>query len=444
MKRLQILLVALTLGAATHLSAQGLDLGFKSNAELREQGATTTQTEAPQTPPTQPILRAELAETSVVPGQSTLLRLTILVPTYMPSPPEFPSFNQPNLVVELPERATGPTTQTVGGESWSGVTRRYQVTPLVPGTFTIQPADVGITWADPDTNAPTQSVLTLDPLTLNAALPQGAEGLDPFIAAESLTLTQQIEGAEAELTPGDSLTREITAEITGGTALVLPTMAPSTALPGLAAYPETPSVQTTGPSAGLRRERIVYVAEGGGSGALPEIHIDWFNTATGKVETASLESVPYKVDGPLLAPAGDKLQSRPWLWVGIAGVVLVLSILTLWVLRLHRRRKDRPPPPPTEASTFRALENAVRAQDLGLTYAALDAWAALLPGDDPRRNTELSAALATIGAARYGTTSIPVAAAWQDLSRALSKARASAKRRVDRAFGLPPLNPRAL
>ena len=221
-------------------------------------------------------------------------------------------------------------------------------------------------------------------------------------------------------------------------------MAPSAALPGLAAYPETPSVQTTGPSAGLRRERIVYVAEGGGSSTLPEIQIDWFNTATGKVETTALEGVPYEVDGPLLAPAGDKLQSRPWLWAGIVGAVLVLAILTLWALRAHRRRKHLPPPHPTEASSFRALENAVRVQDLGLTYAALDAWAAFLPGDDPRRNPTLSAALATIGAARYGTMSKPAASAWQDLSRELSKARASAKRTVNTASTVPPLNPRAV
>ncbi len=51
----------------------------------------------------QPLLRASFEKTVAVPGQTLLLEVTILVPTWMPKPPEFPIFDLPDVSVRLPE-----------------------------------------------------------------------------------------------------------------------------------------------------------------------------------------------------------------------------------------------------------------------------------------------------------------------------------------------------
>ena len=44
-----------------------------------------------------PILRTEFEETQAIPGQSLSLRLTVLVPIYMPAAPVWPAMEVPNV-----------------------------------------------------------------------------------------------------------------------------------------------------------------------------------------------------------------------------------------------------------------------------------------------------------------------------------------------------------
>ncbi len=66
-------------------------------------------------------LTVEPMEAEAVVGQPIVLRLTLLVPTFMPDPPTFPTFDMPGLVVRIPERASTPTSKTVNGETWAGM-----------------------------------------------------------------------------------------------------------------------------------------------------------------------------------------------------------------------------------------------------------------------------------------------------------------------------------
>ena len=69
----------------------------------------------------QPVLRVAIEETETIPGQPINLRMTVLVPTFMPKPPVWPSFEAPNLLVRIPPRGGGPTSERIGGQTWSGV-----------------------------------------------------------------------------------------------------------------------------------------------------------------------------------------------------------------------------------------------------------------------------------------------------------------------------------
>ena len=79
----------------------------------------------------EPVLRMEMDASEAVPGQAVSLRLTVLVPTFMPDPPVWPSYEAPDLLVRI--ASTGPVSERIDGETWSGVSRRYLVAPMLPG-----------------------------------------------------------------------------------------------------------------------------------------------------------------------------------------------------------------------------------------------------------------------------------------------------------------------
>ena len=113
-----------------------------------------------------PRLTVDFPETEAVPGQPLSLRLTVLVPTFMPEPPVWPSLETPNLLVRLPSRSTGPVSERIDGETWSGVSRHYRISPMVPGPMTLPPQEVVVTWQDLEASDVRQTTLTTEAVSL--------------------------------------------------------------------------------------------------------------------------------------------------------------------------------------------------------------------------------------------------------------------------------------
>lgn len=393
-----------------------------------------------------PILRMDLPETEAIPGQSLSLRLTVLVPSFMPDPPVWPSFETPNLLVRV--GSSGPTSEQIDGATWAGISRRYLITPMVPGAGALPPQELALTWADPDGGDPLQTVLMTDALQITGLVPEGAEDLSPFIAAEDLSLEEALNGSPGDLAPGDTVTRTVTARATGLPAIFLPELVVTPALPGLRAYPDAPVVTETddrGAITGSRAETVTYTASGGGEGALPGVALDWFNLRTGAVETAQLDPVNYAVSGPPARDAdtgqatGRRTALRLLVWaLGLSGAVLVGAAL---YRRFGRRWIDhmRALWLASELRTFRQLRRAARARDLNALYAALDAWGAI--GADPRASPGLHAALSALGAARYGKERVAETDAWRAVENAIAGLRRHGHAQGRRA-DLPALNPR--
>jgi hypothetical protein len=432
-----------------------VDLPFQSNRELREeQGGAAAEREdagrAEAAAPEAPVLRVAFEETETIPGQPLSLRLTVLVPTFMPDAPLWPTFEAPNLLVRLPEGSTGPTSARVGGATWAGVTRHYRISPMVPGDFAIPPQEVVVTYADPNTNQPKKALLTTEPLAFSGVVPEGAEELDPFLAAEALELEQEIEGEPEVMVPGDSVTRTVTATIRGTPPMFLPNLLPATTMEGVAAYADEPvleEVDERGVLSGTRTESVTLVAEGGGSGAAPPVSLDWYNLESGEVETAVVEGFAIKVDGPPVRSA----EPRDWRAIGLAALAGTLALaLGLWLLRrilpplgrwVRARHADWLA---SEAHAYAKLRRVAHRREHAALRPALDAWAAKVPGSDPRRHPRLQDALTQIGAARYGRTAPDdAAAAWRALLSALPEARRASRAPQAGAAALPPLNPGA-
>ena len=403
-------------------------------------GALAQEAEAP----SGPVLRSKLDKSEAIPGMPLSLRLTVLVPTSMPEPPDWPTLEAPNLLVRLPEGSTRPTSERIGGETWSGITRHYRISPMVPGDFSLPPQEVRVTWLGPD-GAPANVMLQTEPVTITGIVPKGAEELDPFLAAEGLTLAQKVEGKPGEMTPGDSVSRSVTAHIRGVSPMFLPSLTAPTEIPGVAVYPDEPVLSETsdrGKLGGTRVEKTTYVAESGGGGSLPEITISWYNTASKKVEMATLEALEFSVDGPPAILMGDTDWQRLGVRAAGALAVLLLAWAVLWRLvpRLARFKAERKAEwEASERYAWGELRTAISARDHAALLTALDLWAARFEGPDPRQAPGVEPALVRIGRARYGRTAGEAEDGWGPLYVALKAARS---RRPDAASNpLPPLNP---
>ncbi|MHA7870208.1 MAG: BatD family protein [Salipiger thiooxidans] len=393
-----------------------------------------------------PQLLVEFPETEAIPGQFLSLRLTVLVPTFMPKPPQWPGFEAPNLIVRLPEGSSNPTSKRVNGETWSGVSRRYRIAPMVPGDFTLPTQQVRITYRNPEGLDDLTATLTTEAIGFAGILPEGAEGLDPFLAASDLVLTQELEGTPGAMAPGDSLSLRLVAEVEGVSPMFLPPLLSQVALEGLAAYPDEPKLAETddrGVLSGTRTESVTFVAEAGGGGTVPAVELQWYDIDDGAVKTASVAPVTLQVDGPP-AQSAAPLDLRRRLLLGLAvvlGLAAIVALLRRALPRLARRREEhRARVLASEAHAWQQLSQAVARRDDAALRPALDLWASRCEGADPRRTPAVQDALLALGAARYGGREANAPAAWHMLDAALRETRGRQLRHRD-ATPLPPLNP---
>lgn len=440
--RISLMLVAMAVWPA---SAPGQDLGQnlgQDNLETEQADAAETEMAEPMAP----ILRQSLSAEETVPGQPVTLTLTVLVPSYLPQPPVWPDYQRADLIVR-PISGRGATSERIGSETWSGVIRRYTIAPMVARAFALPAQEVTITWADPDTNETRSTIMRTEPVEFAGVIPEGAEGLDPFLAATSLDLAQEIEGNPASMAPGDSAARSITATIQGTSPILLPPLLPPVDIAGLALYPDEPSLVETadgGAPGGTRRERMAIVAEGRAGGRMPDIEIAWFNLETGTVETAVAEGFDVVASGPAVRKELQAAQLARWLGAAAAlGLAVLLGRRLAPALRrrLERWRAHRLA---SEAHAYREVTRAVRARHHAGFRRALDLWAVRVTGQDPRSDPTVERALLALGAARYRT--LDGAAqdeTWTALRLALSAARHRQTEPTVSPDRLPPLNPAA-
>lgn len=401
-------------------------------------------------PSAQPLVEVELSETDVIPGQPTVLRITVLVPTWLPKPVAFPTFEVPDLMVKLPERATSPVSRTIEGETWSGVSRGYRISPMVPGTIRIPSQQLTITWADPGQPEPLVTQTMIEPMQVTGIVPEGAEDLDPFIAATGLKLTEDISTDTRDLKPGDSLVRKIVLEIDGTSPLFVPKLLPPHEIEGIASYPAEPEViEMTDRTwlSGTRVESITLVAQSGGSGRVPPVALDWFNLETNTVETARIDGFELRVDGPVA-------RNRPDVDLRLV-VVFVLGFAALLVgcirigLRLRPKvvrwiNDRRDARQSTELWAYNQVCAALQERDYGTFMTAFGIWKARIPGNAVMQDPALQVALSNVGRSMFGSTHTDGASVWSDLSDALKNARdmyLAEKKHNGQAHDLSPINP---
>jgi len=409
----------------------------------------------PSEEPPRPMLRTSLDKDTAIPGQPIVYRVTVLVPTWMPKPPVFPSFEAPNVVVRLPSRASTPVSERIKGETWSGISRAYRLYPMQAGQFKIPSGAIALTYADPKTRQPTDIELEVDSFDINGAVPQGAEDLSPFLAARSLKMTRKLEGEPSALTAGDTLTLTLTVSVEGVPPMFIPPSEAIGGIAGLAAYDKAPVLEekeNRGKISGSRVETVTIVAENVGTYVLPEVSLSWFDLDTGNVEIARAPEIDVTVTGPpsVAEPEPDPISWRRLLaWTGLVLAVLfaVIAAARRWGSGIRQRWQHyQEQRRASEAYAYRRFHRALSRKDYSLAVKTGRIWLSRLPIRSGNAETgAFEAAVTELGSCLFddrmsGTAASPK---WQAVERQASALRrrglSSAKKKQKMA--LAPLNP---
>lgn len=338
-----------------------------------------------------PFARATVAtKGTIYAGQQVEVDVDVLVPNYFLSPPQFPLFDIPGAVVTMPDDRGMNLNETVNGEDFSGIRKTYVIVPQEAGDYPLPAAEIPFGYAAVPGQM-SQGKVTIPPLTITvAAVPAGTGGA-PGVTAGELTITQTFDRDLSGLHVGDALVRTLTIRATGLAPMMIPVPA-FKAPEDVQVYLHDPALSEERTArgditAGLRKDTATYVFAKAGTVSLPAIALQWFNPASGKMETAEAEGAKITIVAApaadtALAPPAQPAEEKPfdWLWwVSAAGTILALALLLQaaanlfgrlesWLTATLARRAQ------SEATSFRRVINACRDHDGQRLEAALDGW----------------------------------------------------------------------
>jgi hypothetical protein len=250
--------------------------------------------------------RLEPSETVTV-GQPISVVVEVLVPSYFMGAPVFPDIDVRNALVVFEPRGTN-FTERIGSTTFAAQSRRYNIYPQREGTYEIAEIDVRVRYFD---GGPTDASVSPPVVRFRATIPAGAEGLDPFIATTRLTLEERFDHKPAEIRVGDAFTRTVTVTVTDALAMVIPPLEIEP-IPGLAIYPEPPSVSDAGGErgaaiVGTRIDSATYVAQETGQYLLPEVAIEWWDVRNARRVRAAAPAIEFEVLAAETTEAGIAL-----------------------------------------------------------------------------------------------------------------------------------------
>jgi hypothetical protein len=349
--------------------------------------------------PARPIARVEVIPRVAIVGSPMELRITILVPTWFTSAPDYPSFEVAGLIVRRPPNSSHNVRETIDGVVYAGIVREYQLYPQRAATYLLKDLVVNVEFAHPNTRKPIEVVLKIRPIRFEGMIPIPASSLDPFLATSRLVLEQSTEGAIDELEVGDAIKRTITIRARDLPAMFIPPLIPKgEEIPGLRAYARSPLSEDlpgreAGHTTGRRTESVTYVIEAPGEHRLPTLALRWWNRRTGRIETTEAPAISFRVPVPesseattdgAAAAATGKFGDRLIRYLFATAMVLALVALLASILRRrgvysqwNARRRRRAASEPVR---FRQLQRLARRGEPHEIYQALAVWLGSIAG----------------------------------------------------------------
>lgn len=399
----------------------------------------------------EPIVRVSVDKESAVPGTPIIMSISVLVPTWMPKPPQFDAFEIPNVLVQLPPDSTGSTGEQIDGETWSGVRRDYYIYPMLAKSITVPAIAIEITYANPATSKPITTSRRTPVIELQGVIPSAADDLSPFIAAESLELKQQIEGNTDSMKTGDIVKRTVVATITGSPPMFIPELMPRWSEDGIGIYPEQPLLvnkNVNGKTGGYRQESVTYITQEAGQFVAPAISLEWYDLSSGEIKKAELPAIN-------LSASGTPVHvSKQFNWSSVITSLLVVTVLSiLFAILMKRlvpainayRQEKHALFLKTEKYAYEKLTKAIKEKDIDNAIKSLRLWRSRLPAAAYKYTDSLLDNLLAVGEQRYGEKNIDETdKLWKELAATLTVARRKCfdqSKILKIEDNLPPLNP---
>ncbi|WP_267224374.1 hypothetical protein [Dyella silvae] len=421
---------------------------------------------APASPPMRVRVHQEPAG-SLMQGETTRIVVDMLTPDFFTDAPVLPELHVDGAYLSLSDETPGHLVETVDGQTWSGVSRTYLITPLMSGPMEIPSFEITARIGAGRTPVAVQTpplALQVQALILPAGVTEG-------LIADTVKVTQTVTPEDGSLHVGDTVTRRVEISAEGAPAMMLPptVFAPVDGLTLYAASPVTRDAVDNhgGFVGGSRVDTASYVIDHRGRYTLPPVTVRWMDSRTREWRQSKVPAVHFhawwgSTDKPRFALPQRGFMPRLIEWLssdtGIAVIVLAIWAWLAWHFRdaclrywyqwkawRYRRRH-------AESVAFRAVRRQRHAASAAVLASVVDDWV--------RRAAEDGAPDSVAAwAVRYGDVSLQAhwnalqdalygqgASTWlaSDLVDGLTDARRRWKRgmrRWQRRPALPPLNP---
>jgi hypothetical protein len=377
----------------------------------------------------EPIVRVEVKPASVVAGQSAQMRVTVLVPTWFARPPVYPSFEIANAITRLPADSSFPTRESIGGESWSGIVRDYRIYPMLAARYRISGETISVSYASPGSEPVTMDVPIPD-IEFAGVVPEGAEGLDPYLAGSALALQLEVEGDLSDVAVGDAIVLRYRAELDGLPAFFLPPLSPSLAATNISVYADEPEIVDA--DLARRSETLTIIVEGPGEISVPAVKLDFWNTNSAAIESVVADGLTVSVAGAMeMAALDEGTTQRDWRLAAFGAALAFLLIVLSWKglpVAAESARKHAAKRRASERYAYQQLLDLLRTRKPGEVSRSLYTWLRRLPSaPGPREfalaygSGDLAEQLDILGRITYTGATDPVD--WKKLRKELSSAR---------------------
>jgi len=221
-----------------------------------------------------------------------------------------------------------------------------------------------------------------------------------WFPAEEVSVRSSWSADISKLKVGEPITRTITVTAKGQQASAIPPLGQANLDIAIKSYKDQPQLETTKTAQGFVATRVeseAIVANKAGSFAIPEMHIEWWNTKTKTWQKATLESQTLAVSG-IIRPAdtqenadtlaghtpsssGSTESKKPYsvgLWQMLSALLATIVLVQFYLLMRKQRRPSKPAKldrdTESEQTNWTALLAAVKSDNSRAIRNNLLAW----------------------------------------------------------------------
>lgn len=372
-------------------------------------------------------VRSQLSRSTLYPNESTLFKARLIIKAD-PRRLQDPKIAPPTIDgMELKAASEPNQYQTVmDGIQVTIVDQDFRITASQAGDFTLtEPSLQGALIYGSSYNGGTRILpLKTTPKTYTIHVePKPADYQGTWLPTSRLTLREQwldsqgkpITGSHYATKVGDSITREVTVQVTGLTQEQLPNIH-LTYPDSVRVYDEKPQFATLDNGDVTMTLKQVLIPRQTGDITLPKVAMQWWDTVTKAQKTASADGLTLSVAAgePSTVTASTPLPAAPaqvqtvtvndaGFWPYLTALFALLWLLTLglaWRWKSSPNVTQQAPVSPADLSAYAQLQQALKSDDGIAISRALTVWMQQVTLTDAE-TAQLTLALHELNQARY-------------------------------------------